>query len=143
LRAADTHVVNKGLQAAPAQRQIKLQSFTYAKRENLLPNLGSAIAAAGGWVLDLRPISSAALEVRLEVQIAALPGVYGALLASGLQLTRDSHHALAERCNCNLYLRPHRNTLSYLLIRLELHFLREPPAPVDLPRLFPLDGPTN
>ncbi|SEB59927.1 hypothetical protein [Terriglobus roseus] len=135
--------MTKGLQTATYKCQIRLQGFIYGKRENLSPKLGAAVAAAGGWVLERRPISAGALEFLVEVQSAALPGVYGALLASGLHLTRDSHHALAERCNCDLYLRPRRDTPSYRLLNLEVHFLPEPPASMDLQDLLPLDGLLN
>ena len=124
------------LQTETAQPQIHLQGFTYAERASMLPELGASIDAAGGWVLERRSISADALEMHLEVQIQALPEVYGALLASGLQLTRDSHRTLAERCNCSLYLRPRRGVSSILLIRAEVHFLPDPPQPLDLSRLF-------
>ena len=124
------------LQTETAQPQIHLQGFTYAERASLLPELGAAIDAAGGWVLDRRSISAGAVELHVEVQLQALPEVYGALLATGLQLTRDSHRALAERCNCSMHLRPRRGVSSLLLIHAEVHFLSGPTHPLDLSRLL-------
>ncbi|WP_169315278.1 hypothetical protein [Terriglobus roseus] len=97
----------------------------------LLPRLTRAIDVAGGWVLRRRVLSATAVELSIELQFPALPEIYGALLGCGLQLTRDSHHALSERCNCSLHMRPRRGTSSYLLIRLEVHFRPEPIQPLD------------
>ena len=87
------------------QPELLLQGFTYLDRVKLLPDLGGAVDGAGGWILDLRSLSETRRRnVRLEVQQQALPSVYGALLGSGLELTRDSHRVLAERCNCAMHL---------------------------------------
>jgi hypothetical protein len=124
------------------QPEIHLQSFTYQERAELMPELGVAIDAAGGWILERRSISAYALELQIEVQLQALPEVYGALLGSGVELTRDSHRALAERCNCSLHMRPRRGISSILLIRAEVHFLPNPPQPMDLSLLFSLGAAT-
>jgi hypothetical protein len=114
------------------QPELNLRSFTYQERSHLLPELGVAIDMAGGWVMERRSLSADALELQLEVQLQALPEVYGALLGSGLEITRDSHRALAERCNCSLHLRPRRGVSSILLMRLEVNFLPDPPQPLDM-----------
>lgn len=110
--------------------EIPLQSFTYLERTAILPELGAAIDGAGGWMLDRRQLSADSLELCVEVQQQALPEIYGALLASGLELTRDSHRALAERCNCCMHL-PRRGTTSILTVRVEVHFLSDPALSVD------------
>ncbi len=113
-----------------------LQSFTYLDRVALLPQLGSAVDAAGGWILDLRSLSATAAMLRLEVQQQALPAVYGALLGSGLELTRDSHRVLAERCTCSMHV-PSRSVLSSILtLRVEVNFLAEAQHPTEISRLI-------
>ncbi len=122
------------------QPELIVESFTYAERAHLLPDLGAAVDQAGGWVLERRSLAADAVEVYLELQIAALPEVYGALLASGLELTRDSHRALAERCNCDLHLRPRVGQSSILSLRVDIRFLPEPPQPLDLYRRMLLNA---
>jgi hypothetical protein len=136
-------VTEQEYQPEPVQPVIRLQGFTYDNCQQLLPKLGAAIPAAGGWVLDWMPHSAHTLGLCLELQMAELPDVYGALLGSGLHLTRESHRALTERCNCNLHLRDSHDTSSYLLICLELHC---PPDPTELLShrgLFPPCEPTQ
>lgn len=118
------------------QLEVPLQGFTYLDRVALLPELSSAVDGAGGWILDLRSQSATTAELRIEVQQQALPAVYGAMLGSGLELTRDSHRILAERCNCGLHL-PSRSVLSSILtLRVEVHFLAEPQQPTEISRLI-------
>ena len=71
-----------------------LQGFTYLDRVALLPELGSAVDGAGGWILDLRSLSATTAELRLEVQQQALPSVYGVL--SSILTLRVEVHFLAE-----------------------------------------------
>jgi hypothetical protein len=134
--AADSWTVSN----EDTQPELILESFTYAERTHLLPDLGAAVDLAGGWVLERHSLAADAVEVYLEVQMAALPEVYGALLASGLELTRDSHRALAERCNCDLYLRPRHGISSILSLRVDIRFLPESPQPMDLYRRMLLNA---
>ena len=132
VRHADRRTVND----EELQLEVPLQGFTYLDRVALLPELSSAVDGAGGWILDLRSQSATTAELRIEVQQQALPAVYGAMLGSGLELTRDSHRILAERCNCGLHL-PSRSVLSSILtLRVEVHFLAEPQQPTEISRLI-------
>ncbi len=117
---------------------IHLQGYTSQDRAGLLPLLGLAIDHAGGWVLERRSTGPVTLDLHLEVQSIALPDVYGALLESGVELTRGSHRALAERCNCGLHMRPSHGIGSVLSVCLEMHFLPEQTEPMDLARLLVL-----
>lgn len=108
------------------QPELLLQGFTYSERATLLPSLGRGIDSAGGWLLHRQPASATSVEVHLELQHRALPDLYAALLASGVELTRESHRALAQRCNCSLHLPPMRGSASILSLRIEVHFLGEP-----------------
>jgi hypothetical protein len=117
------------------QPGLELKSFTYEERSALLPALTLAIVNAGGWVLRRCSSSMASIDIFLEIQAYSLPDVYAAMLASGLELTRDSHRAMAERCNCSLHLRP-KEVSSILAMRLEIHFLVDSPAPLDFSRFM-------
>ncbi len=118
------------------QVEIDLQAFTYADRQALLPALSQAIDLAGGWILERKAASPDIVSVLLEVQTCALADAYAALLTSGLELSRESHRTLAERCNCCLHLRPTSGISSILTIRLEIHFLEDAPPPLDISRLL-------
>ena len=118
------------------QPELSLQSFTYQERGTLIPELGAAIDGAGGWILDRRPNSASGMEMYLEVQQSALPEIYGALLGSGLELTRESHRALAERCTCGMHLSVRQGASSILTMRVDVHFLQESVHATDVSRLI-------
>ncbi len=117
------------------QPDLDLKSFTYEERPILLPALTLSIVNAGGWVLKRSSTSVASIDIFLEIQAGSLPDVYAAMLASGLELTRDSHRAMAERCNCILHLRPQKCS-PFLALRLEIHFLVDSSTPLDLSRFM-------
>jgi hypothetical protein len=114
--------------------EMDLQGFTFADRLTLLPELSHSVDTAGGWVLQQETASPDSVDLLLEVQATALPEVYAALLSS-VELSRDSHRAMAERCNCSLHLRPTPSTSSILTIHLEVRFLIDPPPLLDLAHL--------
>lgn len=114
------------------QTELQVSSFTYLDRATLLPDLGAAIDNAGGWLLDRRQVSANAVEMALEVQQQCLPEVYGAMLSSGLELTRESHRMLAERCNCCNYLPQRRGVSSIVTVRIEVQFLSDPQHATDV-----------
>jgi len=117
--------------------EITLRGFTYQDRPELMADLGVAVDLAGGWILERRTVTATAMQIRMELQATALTEVYAALLASGLELTRDSHRMLAQRCNCVLLMPPRRGNLSLLQLDVEIHFLDAPPEPVDVTHLLP------
>lgn len=62
--------------------------------------LTGAVMACGGTVLSRRfdPNDSAAIE--FEFARATCVEMYGLLIAAGLELTAQSHHTLANLCQC-------------------------------------------
>ena len=115
------------MQAAPQPDRpaMHLQTFTYRERAAFTREFDEAIDRAGGWVLSRKSLSVNALQASIEVQEHALPEVYAALIATGLELTRDSHRALAERCNCSLHLRPRPGVSTILPLHVDVHFLTQ------------------
>jgi len=107
----------------PRQPEMHLRGFTYVQRQVLMPELGVSIDHAGGWVLQRRTLAANALELVLESQSVALPDVYGAFLACGVELTRASHRALAQQYLCMQYLPRRRGVASIVLMFLEIQFL--------------------
>ena len=88
-----------------------------------MPELGVCIDHAGGWVLQRRTLAANALELMLESQTAALPDVYGAFLGCGVELTKESHRALAQQCLCTQHLPRRRGIASIVLLYVEIQFL--------------------
>lgn len=110
---------------SPEPVELRLQCLTYDERQNVLPLLTDAIDRAGGWLLDRRTIAAHALELHLELQVRALVDVYAALVGSGVELTRDAHLLLTERCTCRQH-QPSRESMSSIMsIRLEVAFLAD------------------
>lgn len=112
-----------GVGHEPRQPELHLRGVTYVQRQVLMPELGVSIDHAGGWVLQRRTLAANALELVLESQRVALPDVYGAFLCVGLELTRESHHALAQECMCTQYLPRRRGPASIVLMYVEIQFM--------------------
>jgi len=120
------------------QPELRVRGFTYLERNVLIPELGVSIDHAGGWVLDRRTLDANSLELVIESQTTSLSDVYGALLSSGLELTRDSHRALAQRCLCSQYLPLRRGAAAIVLMYVDIQFLEQPPQPLDMVQVIPL-----
>lgn len=105
------------------QPELHLRGVTYVQRQVLIPELGVSIDHAGGWVLQRRTLAANALELVLESQVGALPDVYGAFLGAGVELTRESHRALAQQCLCTQYLPRQRGVAAIVLMFVEIQFL--------------------
>ncbi|SDE75096.1 hypothetical protein [Terriglobus roseus] len=120
------------------QPELRLRGFTYLERNALMPELGVSIDLAGGWILDRRTLDANSLELVMESQAASLPDVYGALLSSGLELTRDSHRALAQRCLCCQYLPVRRGPAGVVVMYVEILFLEQSPQALDMVQVLPL-----
>ena len=80
--------------------EIRLQAVSTRSGAELLPGLMDAIDCASGWVLQRRMVSASMLQMRMEIQGRFLMDLYASLLEQGLELSRDSHLLLAERCSC-------------------------------------------
>ncbi len=80
-----------------------LQSFTYDERALTLAALEREVDRCGGWLLEQRTVSPAAVQIHLEVQTREIMDLYAALLVAGLQLTRGTHLTLTSGCTASLY----------------------------------------
>ncbi len=105
--------------------ELRLQCLTYDERSNVLPVLTEAIDRAGGWLLDRRTVAAHALELRIELQVRALVEMYAALVSSGVELTREAHLLLTERCTCRQHQRSRESMSTIMSIRLEVAFLAD------------------
>jgi len=106
-------------------RQFDLFGYCYGDRLSLVPQLLSSLADCGGWVLERRTISSAAMEVRLEIQLVCIQELYAALVALGIELTRGSHTTLTDLCTCRKHLSAAKDSHQVVVLRLEVNFLAD------------------
>ena len=106
-------------------QMLELQSFSYGDRTGLLPALLTAIADGGGWVLDRRTLSASTLQLNVEAQRRSIVEVYGAIIGSGLELTRSSHIALTDLCTCHSNASSKVDLGEIVTLRLEVSFLED------------------
>ncbi len=106
-------------------RQSDLFGYCYGDRISLVPLLLSSLADCGGWVLERRTISSAAIEVRFEIQLVCIQELYGALVALGIELTRGAHTTLTDLCTCRKHLSVAKDAHQIVILRLEVDFLAD------------------
>jgi hypothetical protein len=102
-----------------------IQGFSYADRQNVLHKLGRAISECGAWVQDRRSISPATMQIQLEIQSRGVLDLYAALIASGLELTRDGHLALTSLCNGCKNSSGAIERTKLITVRLEITFLED------------------
>ena len=105
--------------------ELRLQCLTYDDRAQVLPEMTDAIDRAGGRILDRRTVAAHALELKIELQVRALVDMYAALVGSGVDLTREAHLLLTERCMCRQHQQTRESMASILCIRLEVAFLAD------------------
>ena len=77
---------------------ITLKSLTRQPIDAILPNLVQLVALNGGWLLEHKPASPTSVELDLDLRLRSVFEIYSALLASGLELTRDAHLTLVGCC---------------------------------------------
>jgi hypothetical protein len=115
----------KSLRVAAASIPMQLldiQGFTYEERHGLLPELTNAFSNCGGWLLERKTLSPTNMEFRLEIQLHAIQDLYGAVVGTGVELTRAGHVALTEMCTRRRHLGI-ADLRQVVTIRLELNFL--------------------
>lgn len=106
-------------------QSIDIQGFSYEDRSRSLPLLVDAIDRCGGWLLERNSLSSTTIELHLEIQFKSILDLYGTLIASGIQLTRDSHFGLAALCSCRENSVPPFPGGQMLTVCLEVSFLED------------------
>lgn len=111
--------------AKPRSQTFDLFAYCYSDRLALLPQLTSAFTHCGGWVLERRTLSPAAMEFRFEIQLNGILDLYGSLVALGLEFTRGAHTTLTDQCTCRKYIGGSRDPNQILTLRLEISFLAD------------------
>jgi hypothetical protein len=106
-------------------QSLDIQGFSYEERHGLLPTLTSAFSDCGGWILDRKTLSSSTMEFRIEIQLRAVVDLYSAILACGLELTRNGHLGLTHLCTCRKNLAASADLNQIVTIRIEISFLED------------------
>lgn len=102
---------------------LQLRGHTYDNRDETLADLLETMNQCGCWLLEQRLLSPTSTELHFELQLRSVFELYSALLASGIQLSRDSHTRMKSLCTVRDH-NPHRARRRRILtVRLELLFL--------------------
>ena len=101
---------------------IELRGHSYEEHTQLLPRLLETMSACGCWLLEQRILSLTTTELSFELQLRSVFELYSALLASGVDLSRDSHTLMKSLCTIRDH-NPHRaRRRRILIVHLELAF---------------------
>jgi hypothetical protein len=79
---------------------LRLTALTADDPQRLLRFLTGVLLGCGGWILTRTTEGSDLAALDFEFARASCVEIYGALIASGLELSRDSHLRMAELCHC-------------------------------------------
>jgi hypothetical protein len=104
---------------------LDLQGYSYQDRQGVLPTLTRAFNLCGGWVLDRKTISASAMEFKVEIQLRGIVELYGMIVGSGVELTRQAHAMLTDLCTCRHHIALAGEPNQVICIRLELNFLED------------------
>ena len=79
---------------------LKLTALSADDPQRVVRFLSGVLLACGGWILTRTTYGSDLAELEFEFTRAGCMEIYAALIASGLELSRDSHQQMAEFCHC-------------------------------------------
>lgn len=99
-----------------------LRASTTRPLRTLLPRLIRSLQIAGSFIRPHRPSSSRTVSLSIELHRDSSDEAYASLLASGLDLHREAHTALASLCVPDARPRP-RGSSSYIEIQLDIRSL--------------------
>lgn len=102
---------------SPSDWSLSLAARSADDPARLVRFLSGALLASGGWVLTRATPGPHAAELNFEFVRASCIDIYAVLLATGLDLSRDSHLQLADLCHCTRNLLPSR---AYDIVHIEL-----------------------
>jgi hypothetical protein len=79
---------------------LKLTASSDDDPQRLVRFLSGVLLSCGVWILTRSTRGSDFAELDFEFARAACIEIYAALIAAGLELSRDSHHQMADLCHC-------------------------------------------
>lgn len=105
------------LDSEPDSWNLKLTALSADEPERLVRYLTGALLACGGWILTRSTQGNQAAELDFEFARASCVEIYSVLVATGLDLSRNSHLQLAELCHCTKNL---IETRAFEIVRVDL-----------------------
>jgi hypothetical protein len=79
---------------------LKLTALSADDPQRVARFLSGVLLACGGWILTRTTYGSELAELDFEFARAGCLEIYAALIASGLELSSDSHQQMANFCHC-------------------------------------------
>lgn len=110
---------------SPVTASLRLQTYTYDERREVLGKLAGALDRSGAWVLERTTPSVEMTRLQVEIQLRSALELYSGLVGSGLELTRGTHIALTELCTLARHRRRGRDPFRVVEMVLEVSFLDE------------------
>ena len=104
---------------------VALRGQTFEAHREIIPTLLDSMAACGCWLLEQRALSPTATQLSFEIQLRSVFELYSGLLASGVDLSRDSHTCMKSLCTVRDHNPHHARRRRIITVRLELLFLDE------------------
>jgi hypothetical protein len=85
---------------------LEIQAASSVEPSSLVRSLTGAILGCGGWVLTRSTTDTGRVNILFEFERAACVEVYTAVIACGIELSRNGHIRMTDLCHCT------RNQLS-------------------------------
>jgi hypothetical protein len=79
---------------------LEIQAVSSMEPSNLVRTLTGAILGCGGWVLTRSTTDSGRVCILFEFERAACVQIYIAVIACGVELSRNGHIRMTELCHC-------------------------------------------
>jgi hypothetical protein len=102
---------------------LEIQAVAALEPSDLVRTLTGAILGCGGWVLTRSTTDSGRVNVLFEFERAACVEIYTAVIACGIELSRNGHIRMTEFCQCT---RNHLSVCGTQIASIELEIQTSP-----------------
>ncbi len=102
---------------------LELRGFSYDEQQRIVPALLDAMASCGCCVEEQRAVSATQTVLCFEVHLRSAFELYSELVATGVELTRDSHVKMTGLCTLRDHNPRQARRRRVLSVRLEVSFL--------------------
>jgi hypothetical protein len=102
---------------------LEIQAVSAVEPSDLVRTLTGAILGCGGWVLTRSTTDSGRVSILFEFERAACVEIYTAVIACGIELSRNGHIRMTEFCQCT---RNHLSVCGTQIASIELEIQTSP-----------------
>ena len=81
---------------------LEIQAVSSVEPSHLVRSLTGAILGCGGWVLTRSMSDSGRVSILFEFERQACVEIYTAVVACGIELSRNGHLRMTELCQCTV-----------------------------------------